>query len=385
MNYFPFNASEYVIEGALETVVPVLKDVPGVEELDPNGAVRGTDYSTSGYVTTYKYGLEYTPIPDLRFRATESMDIRAPNLSNLFGYSTGHGQVQDPAEGNIDANATTITAGNTQLRPEKAHTTEIGLVFQPNELPGFNLSVDFYRIKLDGAISTLTAFFELDQCYLNPQSQFCSLIVRNPNNTLVSVTVVPINIATYLAQGVDYAADYRKQLTEIVSSWKGAVQLHFNATNTQHVITNTGIAGPTQILEGAGVQNSPRWAVFGTLSYDLDPWRFVWTERYDSSVLASNIYIQCSNNCPTVIPNGFTTIGYSPRIPTYFLANMSVQYKFMRHDQEEAEAFININNVLNKQPPFSRSIQDYGFDQYINYYLYDRIGLYATAGVRFRL
>ena len=66
-NYFPWYGSQHVTEGALEAVIPLLKGLPFVQELDANAGARATDYSTSGYVTTYKYGIEYTPINDLRF------------------------------------------------------------------------------------------------------------------------------------------------------------------------------------------------------------------------------------------------------------------------------------------------------------------------------
>ena len=51
----------------------------------------------------------------------------------------------------------TIRVGNPSLKAEKAHQYEIGLVFQPSELPGLNISVDYYHIKLTGAIGTLSA------------------------------------------------------------------------------------------------------------------------------------------------------------------------------------------------------------------------------------
>ncbi len=48
------------------------------ESFDLNAAVRRTDYSTSGLVTTWKAGATWQPIDDLRFRVTRSRDIRAP-------------------------------------------------------------------------------------------------------------------------------------------------------------------------------------------------------------------------------------------------------------------------------------------------------------------
>ena len=71
-------------EAYLEAVVPL-----GLG-LEFNGAVRATDYSTSGYVTTWRAGATWQPIEDIRFRVTRSRDIRAPNLNELFQAGTAN-------------------------------------------------------------------------------------------------------------------------------------------------------------------------------------------------------------------------------------------------------------------------------------------------------
>ena len=383
-----------------ETVVPLLKDLPAAQALDFNGAVRATDYSTSGYVTTWKMGLEWTPINDIRFRGTQSMDIRAPNLSNLFGYSNGHGTNVDPFAGNISVPSYTVTGGNPDLKPEKAHQTELGFVLQPRFMPGFHLSVDWWRIRITGAISTLTAQFELQECYNSRSgnsytgtSQYCSLITRNPDNSLNSVEVIPFNVASFLAQGIDYQADYRTRLDNFIAKAPGNIQFSIAATNTEKLITNTGIPGPAQILNSAGYSASttagsgaPKWASFVSLAYDLDPWRFVWQERFVSAVKASNTYIQCGMNCPAVIPAGFSTIDWDQRIPSYFVANVSMQYKFMEGDRgKNAQLFLGVDNVFNRIPPWARTIPGQLFQVNTNPTLYDTLGLYVHAGIRLQL
>jgi iron complex outermembrane receptor protein len=59
-NYLPFTGQYSVKEAYLETVVPL-----GLG-LEFNGAVRATDYSNAGYVTTWKLGATWSPIPDIR-------------------------------------------------------------------------------------------------------------------------------------------------------------------------------------------------------------------------------------------------------------------------------------------------------------------------------
>jgi hypothetical protein len=276
------------------------------------------------------------------------------------------------------------------LRAEKAHPYEIGVVFNPSEVPGLNLAIDYYHIKIAEAIASIPS--PLTQCYgtqipgtLTGTSPYCALVQRNADGSLYSVTSYPINEASFLVSGVDYSGDYRKQLSEWVDSWKGTADIHLTATNTMHDITDTGIPGANRILDATGTGSVPRWAVFGTLTYELDRWRFAWTERYISSILSSNTVITCSTNCPNPIPTGFSTLNVVPREPTYFLASVTLNYRFYQNDQQNAEAFFNVNNVFNKFPPFNFGGGIKGYGVPANQTLYDSIGLYFNAGIRFRL
>lgn len=56
-NYLPTFGKYNVTEGFVETVVPLAKDESFAQSLDLNGAVRATDYSTSGFVVTWKVGM----------------------------------------------------------------------------------------------------------------------------------------------------------------------------------------------------------------------------------------------------------------------------------------------------------------------------------------
>ena len=84
----PIHASQNVWEFALETEVPVIKDVPLIQAFDLNLAGRYTDYSVSGSVQTWKIGFNWNVVDSLRFRGTTSIDIRAPTLDDLFRPAT---------------------------------------------------------------------------------------------------------------------------------------------------------------------------------------------------------------------------------------------------------------------------------------------------------
>ena len=102
------------------------------------------------------------PIPGIRLRALQSRDIRAPNLSELIPPLQGaNGSFLNEFTGNqTPQNIIGATGGNLGLKPEKAQTTELGIVWQPDYIPGFQMSVDWtlkvYNEKALGIIAEIS-------------------------------------------------------------------------------------------------------------------------------------------------------------------------------------------------------------------------------------
>ena len=76
----PTSGRYNVKEAYAELNAPLLSDVPFADLLELNGAVRFSDYSTSGSTTTFKGGVNWKPIPDLRFRGSYAEGFRAPSI-----------------------------------------------------------------------------------------------------------------------------------------------------------------------------------------------------------------------------------------------------------------------------------------------------------------
>ncbi|MEO8301026.1 MAG: TonB-dependent receptor, partial [Rhizomicrobium sp.] len=138
------HASNDVWEMALETEVPVIRDIPLVQAFGLNLAGRYTDYSVSGSVQTWKIGFNWNVIDSLRLRGTTSIDIRAPTLDDLFRPATllqnvftdlhipdlTKPQVPNPQ---YYAGTTTFSSqGNPKLVPEVARTYTVGAVWTPD-------------------------------------------------------------------------------------------------------------------------------------------------------------------------------------------------------------------------------------------------------------
>jgi outer membrane receptor protein involved in Fe transport len=73
-----------VKEAYVETIVPLLSNASFARSLDFEAAYRIGDYSTVGTVDSWKAGMTWAPIDDIRFRAVYSVATRAPNIGELF-------------------------------------------------------------------------------------------------------------------------------------------------------------------------------------------------------------------------------------------------------------------------------------------------------------
>ncbi|HWV61406.1 MAG TPA: TonB-dependent receptor [Sphingopyxis sp.] len=356
-NAKPLAGSYDVVEGFGEAVVPLLSDQPFAKQLDLSAAIRVADYSSSGRVTTWKLGLSYEINDNLRLRGTRSRDIRAPNLNELFRPSElRYGSVLDPETGGSVTTAL-LTVGNTSLQPEKADTTSFGVVYQPRWLRGFRLSVDYYDIKLAGAISTLQPQDIVNRCAAGNDA-FCDFVTRNGAGNIQSITLSQINLGKVRTEGVDVEALYAMPVGE------GDLTLRLLSTYVAHLTTDDGVTAIDRAGDvGADAMGVPHWRATGSLSYDRGPLslylagRYVGGGKYDHSASIAN------NDIDGV-----------------FYLDGSVQFTIKEEGRRQIQLTLAGNNLLDKDPPIAPSA--FFIPIATNAALYDVIGRTFTAGVR---
>jgi outer membrane receptor protein involved in Fe transport len=180
------NLNQSVWELAAETELPILRDAPLAEAVSINAAARYTNYNTSGSVWTWKIGGQWSVDEEFTARGVFSLDIRAPNLNELFAP-----QLVNPA-GTSDYHVLTngsptqlqapfITISNPNLKPEKSNSTILGFVYHPHWFQNFSLAVDYYHLKISNAITTIQGQNQTinNICEAsNGTSEYCSLMVR---------------------------------------------------------------------------------------------------------------------------------------------------------------------------------------------------------------
>lgn len=231
-------------EAYLEFAIPLLRDVVGAQELELSVAGRYSDYSNFGDTTNGKFGIKWRPIKDLMFRANWSEGFRAPSIAEQFsGVADSFPQVADPCSTTFSGRYNSLTpaqqaichaqgvpvggydqgnaqirvsvGGNPNLGPETSETTTVGLVWSPSFLEGFNVSLDWWKIKMDETIVVRTPQFILDSCIggddgLPGDPTLCNLggLQRASTGQITNLLSVPQNLGTRLVEGYDMTVTY---------------------------------------------------------------------------------------------------------------------------------------------------------------------------------
>ncbi|MEG3084613.1 TonB-dependent receptor [Sphingomonas sp. PB2P12] len=374
-NYKNGSGKYNVVEGFLELNLPILNsDTLG--RANVNAAGRATRYSTSGNVYAWKVGGTWeTPLDGFRLRGVTSRDVRAPNLSELFAAptTTTVPNFTDPFR-NTQVLIIQNTIGNSALRPEIARSTEAGIVLaRPKWAPGLSLSFDYYTIKLNDVVSSLTAAQIVNLCFQGNTETCDSFNLQNtagPN----FVNVQSFNLASIKTNGFDIEASYqwRRPL-----GMAGNLTMRALATHVIKFVTDPGLPGTIPVdTAGANSGATPNWKWLATQSYDTDQFSLTLQQRWFSDGVIGNQYVVCSaGNCPTSTANN-PTIDYNKmKGAFYFDVGGAVNVT------KQVSMFFKVDNLFDHDPEPSPQTNT-GLD--VNPALYDTLGRFYRIGVRAR-
>lgn len=372
-NYKNGGGAYDVYEGFAELNLPLF-DGGGAGRANLNGAARVTHYSTSGTVWAWKVGGTWdTPLDGIRLRAVTSRDVRAPNLSELFAAPTVTTlpNFNDPFR-NVAVQAFQNTIGNPNLKPEIARNTEVGIVLaNPSWLPGLSLSFDYYSIKLNGVVSTLTADQIVRFCFEGNQAFCGGFVLDSPVQGGNFINVQPFNLASWKTSGFDIEASYQWRQP---MGLPGSLTLRALGTHIREFIVNAGIAGVDPVDQaGANTGATPDWKWLAIQTYENDRFSLTIQERWFSDGVFGNQYVVCQSACPV-------STGNHPTIDrNYMKGAFYVDVGGSYNVTSNVRAYFKIDNLLNQDPEPSPQTNT-GLD--VNPALYDTLGRTFRAGVR---
>jgi iron complex outermembrane recepter protein len=304
----------------LELSIPVLADLPGAELLDFSVASRYSDYSNFGDTTNNKVGFRWKPFSDLLIRGNYAEGFRAPSINNLYaGDSDSYESYADPCSTHspLNANPTVrercAAAGvpadfeqpgdgalrqtdepftwqaNADLQPEEAKNKTLGFVYSPSWAQGLNVSLDWWKIKIDNAITRPEANFILEKCYAGnatEQSIYCGLITRDPTypgapNMVTNIDMPLLNLSSYEVEGYDLSVKYRFPETSY-----GQFALSWDSTYLSNWERRATVDSESESLQGQYLQQDPYWRIRSNASLDwaMGDVGVTWTARYMSGL-----------------------------------------------------------------------------------------------------
>lgn len=369
--------TQNVWEFAGEVNIPVLKDLPLVQSLDADIAGRYTDYSTSGGVQTWKIGVNWHLSDEVRLRATNSVDIRAPTLNDLFAPTNqGIQTFNDGLHTAVTAQNYSISHGNAALVPEAARTYTAGIIFTPAFLPNFTASLDYYSIALKNAISNISGNNASIQKLCEDSggaSPFCALIGRplpfsdrSPANFPTQILSQPLNTAINTLEGFDIELDYNFALADIDAALPGDLSLRA-LTSLQPV--NQAVQYPGAPLT---FQAYPKTRLSAFVTYSAGEWSATVLDRWISGFKKATQFGQ---------------IYVDPRLPATNYIDLNIDRRF-EIDDNMLDAYLSVENLFDQRPRVNPSTTNANPGLYfmgvqgVTTSLYDAVGRYFTIGVK---
>lgn len=355
-----------VSEVFAETLVPLLRGAPAVQALDASGSIRYADYSGSGGVLAWKLGLDWRINDWVRARVTRSRDTRAGTLSERFDRSTGGGTANDPVFGE-SYSFNLVSGGNPEVNPELSDTWTVGLVFRPLALPGFALSADWYDIKIKDYISQLGAQRIIEDCE-DGATALCERVIRDPGtNRIATVENLFLNVAEANVNGVDFETSYTMPVT-LFGNGSEALSLRLFASWLQEN-SQANVGAP--LRDSAGTTSLPEWTATGILGYTHGAFRTTLTGRWIDNRVQFNQPISLASQLDV------------NRVASVFYLNWRGQYEFGQARGGRQSVFLNVANLLDRDPPKQPNWSDFfGASSFIPG-LHDALGRRFTLGVEF--
>jgi outer membrane receptor protein involved in Fe transport len=368
-------------EAFAEIQVPIAQDMPWLHDLTFNGGYRYSDYSTGIQANTWKVGAEWAPTPDVRFRGGFNRAVRAPNILELYtpqsvtntsdvpidpcagptptasraacantGVTTQYGLIpQCPAN-----QCATLTGGNVDLSPETANTYTVGVLITPKAVPGLNLSVDYWHIKLKQIITNIPLDVSLTECLNSGNPVFCANIVRNPVNGILFGTTVGaggyisgtnVNVASEELDGLDVQAAYRLPLDTFGWDEWGSLSFEMNGSYQFHQ-KNTPLPGsPT--YDCAGLFGPTCSGIFPNWRHQF---RVTWNAPHDIQVSGAWRYnggatFESDTDEPTIGEGTNTAFTHKVSAVNYF--DLAANWNATKNVSFRG----GINNIFDKNPP----------------------------------
>ncbi len=384
----------------IETLVPLVADLPFAQYAGLELGYRYSDYSSVGETTAWKALGEWQPIDDIRFRIGFQQATRAPSVFELFqAGDQNFPRYTDPCNsvGGVgvtgaiselcaffglpvavqstftqsDTQVEAFRSGNPLLDEEKSDTFTFGAVITPTFVPWGNLqmSIDYYKIEIEdfigyqgvgGAAGIIAKCFASATPGLGNLDPICSQIPqRLPSGDMAGIDNFQSNVSQVETAGIDIQVDYSADLEEFGIPLPGGIDFTLLTTYLDsYEFDGNEYKG---IHYGLGLA-FPEWRLNMRTTYSVNDWQFSWQMERIGEL---NDYGYSTNYA-----------AYYPYVDPVFYHDIAIRW-FVT---ENVETSLIIENVADKQPPVF--VAGFVAGPNTDASLYDVVGRYFRFGVR---
>ena len=371
--------------------MPLLADLPFARELSLDVAGRYSDYNNFGSTTNSKFGLKWKPIDSLLVRATYGTGFRAPTVDDLYGGTVStRDSFTDPCDTSFGTAATSPTVAarcqalkvpanfrqlnsdgtvatkpgqqstvdfnsgsNAALKPETAKTWTVGLVYSPDFVAGLDVSLDWWKIRINNAIVSETTNSILEQCYVQGSDAACGRFTRGSNGQVNSLDRSLVNAGFRETAGYDINVRYRLPETTF-----GQFAVNWNTTYTDYLKQRNDNAATTPVEQRTSWGGDFRVRSTFNLDWQYGDLGIGWTARYYSSMKEKCSYMdEC--NLPG-FSSSYTSASPTNKVGSNTFHDLQVRYSL----PWDGTVSLGVNNVFDHQGPIMYSQPNSSFTYY---------------------
>ena len=378
-----------------EALIPVFGGdftAPLIERLEFEGAVRYVENSVAGGDVTWTAGGRYSPFSGLEFRGNVTESIRAPSIEELFLPEAQGGVLADDpcdarfinlgdfperraancaSEGitqpftSFISDATFLggtTSGNQDLENETAKSWTVGVILQPDFIPGLSIASDWIDIDIVNAIENLDGDTIFQACYDSADfanEPACNAFTRDAGGQINSFRTGFVNVGRVAFSGLNSNINYGFQTDRIGD---------FNF-RVDHLYTNelTFTIGEGNFDPRAGEIGNSQHRVTGSIG-----WRY--------GQFSLNNQVQWFSSAVFDNADGPLTRDVSG-VPSWWVLNTSLAYEI----RENATLQLNVDNLFDERAPFGiPQTFGAGTNDGRRTYFSGILGRFMTINARFR-
>ncbi len=355
----PFNPSRDISSAFGELSIPLVANRPAIRNLSVTVAARYDDYSDFGSTTNPKYGLLWEATEGLLFRGSFGRSYRAPVFQDMqpnnFAFVS---RVPNPGAPSGSTVLMEIANGNPVLGPERAETWTTGLSFSPQAIQGLTLQANYYNIDYSDRIDV---GYPGDTSAIFSQSTapYADLLTFNPTSQQVE-QATQLGLAGF---GVYvYPDDLNVEDTEVILD---------NRVRNNAVTSQEGVDLELSYSVDAGENN---------IDFSLAAWYLInstrqVTAKAPAADALNMVYLPVDLKLRSGVTltrhklAGGVFLNYvdsyrdpsnmaDPKVDSWTTVDLNLKYTF----EKQTSVTLNVQNLLDKDPPFVVNGRGTGYD-----------------------